>query len=163
MIKSNVFISQVRDVANGPLVYWMWSFSGHPLYISSLFSLPKVWWGCTWGRGAKITEHNSPVGARISFMILLPPGIQWPLSGTLPGASIGAEHFLIFTIIWGIEGSTQRLGAVNRWKLAPIWSPGPLSYTPTRGYLLVPEWHTSKFERQAPRLELNIFYRFQLS
>ena len=30
-------------------------------------------------------------------------------------------------------GFTQRLGAKNRCKLAPIWSPGPLSYTPTLG------------------------------
>ena len=143
-------------------------------------------------------------------MILLPPGIQWPLSGTLSsfgvrrldwswtfsnlhhylrdrgvhsaprrrksveigpnlrlwspslypypwesggawvvhflvraaGASIGAEHFLQFSIT-GYRGWPQRLGAGNRFKLALYWRPGPLPKLGTR--LLDWSWTFSHF------------------
>ena len=65
----------------------------------------------------------------------------------------------IFTIIhlsWVTRRCTQRLCPVNRCKLGPIWSPGPLPHIPTPGNPVAPEWHTSQYGRQTPRLELNI-------
>ena len=73
-----------------------------------------------------------------------------------PGASFGANYFLYdpFILHERVEGVTQRLGAEIWRKLDPILSPGHLLYIPPP---VAPEWHTSLFGRQAPRLELNIF------
>ena len=94
----------------------------------------------------EISVNWAPFGALVPFPISPPPGIRWRLSGTLP--SMGARrpdwsltflllylfyYYTFFTIIplFGqLKVCTLRLGAGNRRKLAPIWSPGPLRHTP---------------------------------